>query len=106
MCNGTSARHHYHAPLLQSRDAGASDILAVLRTLLAPADGAPPRHPAAARQLHDAATAAAEDVLAISEQETEEPQYRDALIGLALRAAAAVDGFAPEVGSCTVKLFA
>lgn len=68
-----------------------------MRTLLAAADGVTPRHSEAARQLHDAARAAAEDVLTASEQETQDPQYRDALIMMALRAAAAVDGFSPEV---------
>ena len=82
----------------QSQDAAAADILAVLRTLLAAADGALWRHPAASRQLHGAARAAAEHVLAAAERETQEPQYRDALIMMALRAAAAVDGFSPEVG--------
>ena len=81
----------------QSRDAGAADVLAVLQTLLAAADGATPRRAAAAQQLQDAARAAANDVLTASEQETQDSQYRDALIMMALRAAAAVDGFTPQV---------
>lgn len=76
---------------------GAADLLAVLRTLLAAADGAVPRHPEAARQLHDVAREAGEAVLAASQQETRDHRRRDALTVRALRAAAAVDGFSSEV---------
>ena len=83
----------------QTRDAGAADLLAVLRTLLAASDGAAPRHPEGARQLHATARAAGEAVLAASEQETREPRRRDALTVRALRAAASVDGFTSEVSN-------
>jgi hypothetical protein len=85
--------------IVQSDDIGAADVLALLRTLLAAADVGAPQHPEAARQLHDAARAAAEGLLAAAERETRHPRRRDALIADALRAAATVDGFSAEVGA-------